>query len=58
MKGTPGDASSDSCAGGNGTAKGTFGFAVADVGRGGRESMSGVKPGIRRATTLLTERGF
>jgi hypothetical protein len=37
---------------GSGTAKGKFGFAVADVGSGGRASCSCVRPGMRMATTF------
>lgn len=58
MNGTLGEASSDGCAGGNGTARGTLGFEVAEVGRGGSARMSGVSPGIRRATTFVIVRGF
>ena len=35
---------------------GTFGFDVADVGRGGSEKKEGVRPGMRRVTTLCIER--
>jgi hypothetical protein len=31
---------------------GKFGFEVAAVGKGGRARVSGVKPGIKRATTF------
>lgn len=31
---------------------GTFGFDVADVGRGGSERREGVRPGMRRVTTF------
>ncbi len=58
MKGTPEVLSPASFVCDSGTCRGTFGFDVADVGRGGSERMSGVSPGIRRATTLLTEREF
>ena len=58
MKGTPEELSPAVFVCGSGTCMGTLGFDVADVGRGGRERMSGVSPGIRRATTLLTEQGF
>lgn len=39
-------------------ASGRFGFAVADVGKGGNDNNSGVKPGMSRTTTFCTERGF
>jgi len=38
--------------GGRGIARGMLGFDVAVDGNGGRDSMSGVRPGIQRATTL------
>ena len=37
---------------GRGIAKGMLGFDVAVDGNGGRDSISGVRPGIQRATTL------
>lgn len=43
---------------GRGISSGRCGFAVADVGRGGRERTSGVNPGISNATTFCTDRGF
>ena len=58
MKGRPEDESSRVFSEGSGTGRGRFGFAVADVGRGGSEMISGVMPGIRIATTFCTERGF
>jgi len=39
-------------AGGRGIARGRLGFDVAVVGKGGKDSMSGVRPGIQRATAL------
>ena len=56
MKGIPEDVEASGW--GKGTCSGRFGLAVADVGGGGRERRSGVRPGIRRATTLLIEREF
>ena len=56
MNGTPDVPTASAC--GNGTCRGRFGFAVADVGRGGRWRMSGVSPGMSRATTLLIDRVF
>ncbi len=44
--------------GGRGMAIGRFGFAVADVGRGGRARTSGVIPGMKSVTTLAIARGF
>lgn len=35
-----------------GMESGRFGLAVAEVGKGGKERMSGVIPGMRRATTF------
>lgn len=58
MKGKPEDESSAGPAGGSGTARGKLGFAVAEVGRGGSEMMSGVMPGNRIATTFCTDLGF
>ena len=58
MNGTPEELSPAAFVSGRGTGSGTLGLDVADVGRGGRERMSGVSPGIRSATTLLMERGF
>lgn len=58
MKGTPEDDPGTGKPGGKGTERGRFGLAVADVGKGGRARRSGVRPGMRRATTLRTDRGF
>ena len=58
MNGTPAGVSDDDEAVGSGIDKGRCGFTVADVGRGGRESTSGVRPGIKSATTFCTDRGF
>lgn len=49
MNGTPVDGPSSF---GKGISRGKWGFEVADVGRGGRDKRSGVRPGIRRATTF------
>lgn len=43
---------------GRGRGRGTFGFDVADVGRGGSERRDDVRPGMRRVTTLRIERLF
>jgi hypothetical protein len=43
---------------GSGMESGTFGFAVADVGRGGRPSSDGVRPGTSRVTTFCIDREF
>jgi hypothetical protein len=37
---------------------GTLGLDVAEVGRGGKESIEGVRPGMRMTTTFRIERGF
>jgi hypothetical protein len=38
--------------GGKGIPRGRLGFDVAVVGNGGKDNMSGVRPGIQRATTF------
>lgn len=38
--------------GGKGMPRGRLGFDVAVVGNGGKDNMSGVRPGIQRATTF------
>lgn len=43
---------------GRGIANGKFGFAVADVGKGGRARSDGVKPGMSSVTTLYIDRAF
>ena len=58
MNGRPEDDPSAGPSEGSGTGRGRFGFAVADVGRGGSEMISGVIPGMRIATTFCTDRGF
>jgi hypothetical protein len=45
-------------ASGSGMESGTFGFAVAEVGRGGRASSDGVKPGMSSVTTFCIDREF
>ena len=44
--------------GGRGMVMGRFGFSVADVGRGGRESTVDVSPGTRRTTSFWMLCGF
>ena len=46
------DVATSSAGGRRGMERGRFGFAVAEVGKGGKERISGVRPGMRRATTF------
>lgn len=48
MNGTPLEVLSPT----KGTANGILGFDVAEVGRGGKQRMDGVSPGISKATTF------
>jgi hypothetical protein len=43
---------------GNGIESGKFGLAVAEVGRGGRASSDGVRPGMSSVTTFCIDREF
>lgn len=58
MKGTVGGGSDEGSLGNRGIESGRFGFTVADVGRGGNESRSGVSPGTSRATTFCIRFAF
>jgi len=58
MKGTPCEEPATGAFGGKGIGRGRFGLEVADVGKGGKEMVSLVIPGINRTTTFCTARGF
>lgn len=45
-------------ASGKGIANGTFGFVVADVGRGGKARSDDVRPGMSSVTTFCIDREF